>query len=100
MSVEEVKGGLCGHANTFEIFFNPQQHLCCMNHISKARCKRYGADKVQEVVNAYKLNTYEGKYDYCPPVWIQPLLYGWFPFSVVNQCMKVEKLVVDWWPNS
>lgn len=32
-------------------------------------------------------------YHYCPHPTVQPLLYGWFPFSMVPMCPKVEALL-------
>ncbi len=100
MEVEEVPAepNQCGGYPKYELFFSPQHPLCCMNHISKARCQRYGQGTVQQLVDQFHLSTYKNRYSYCPSPYIRPLLYGWFPFSLVDKCLKVERLLVDWWP--
>ena len=75
----------------FEHFIDPTvNNTNCMNHISKARCQRYGRAQIQSYVNIYNLNTYENKYPYCTSNYLQPLLYGWFPFRYIPYCPKLE----------
>lgn len=81
--------------NWFEWFANmSHSDIYCMNHISKARCNSYGRENIQKgLVNRFDLKTYEGKYLFCPHPLLQPLLYGWFPFSYLPSCPKMEMLL-------
>lgn len=66
--------------------------LTCMHHISKATCNNLGANKIQnQFINRFDLFTYDhNKYMYCPARYIQPVLYGWFPFNYLPFCPKIE----------
>lgn len=78
--------------NWYEKFLEPDNvTLHCMNHIPKARCLSYGRDSVQQFVDKFALRTYEGRYPYCTHAVLQPLLYGWFPFSYLPFCPKLEQ---------
>lgn len=78
----------------YEWFVDPtQDHILCMNHISKARCNNFGRNHIQQFVNHFDLETYEHKYPYCTSPILQPLLYGWFPFRYVPFCPKLETLL-------
>ena len=80
----------------FEAFFHGTDRVLCMNHIAKSRCKYHGRAAVQTFVNRFALDTYgQGKYFYCVHPILQPLMYGWFPFSSLfpNSCPKIDKLL-------
>ena len=79
----------------FERFFDSKnaESPACINHISKARCADEGRDTVQSFVDRFKLKSYYSKYKYCPHPSLQPLLYGWFPFSMVPFCPKIEAIL-------
>ncbi len=78
--------------NWFEKFLEPDNvTVHCMNHIPKARCISYGRDGVQQFVDRFALRTYGDKYPYCTHAALQPLLYGWFPFSYLPFCPKLEQ---------
>lgn len=95
--IKMVEGGdnLNYRPNWFEWFANMSHtDIYCMNHISKARCNSYGRVNIQKnLVNRFDLNTYEKKYMYCTHPILQPLLYGWFPFSYLPICPKMEMLL-------
>lgn len=85
-----------GHSfeNKFEKFLSlevPEDF--CINHISKARCSRYGRSNIQEYVDRYHLRTYAGGYQYCASAALQPLMYGWFPFGYLPFCPKLEAIL-------
>ncbi len=76
----------------YEKFLDPANAtLHCMNHISKARCAKYGRQAEQKFVDKFALRTYEGGHPYCTHQLLQPLLYGWFPFSYLPYCPKLEQ---------
>lgn len=95
--------------NWYEKFINPLNHtaLYCMNHIPKARCATYGREAIQSFVDRFDLRTYRStggsvskirsspsnsnNYPYCTHSILQPLLYGWFPFSYLPFCPKMEQ---------
>jgi hypothetical protein len=82
----------------YEKFFDPTLKDTCMLHVSKARCTTYGREGVQEVVDKFELKTYkrphaEGSYPYCSHPYLQPMLYGWFPFSWWPYCPKIETIL-------
>lgn len=97
------------YGDKFEKFFDPDLKGTCMLHISKARCSTYGRDSVQKVVERLDLASYHkspaslgsstansgGKayYPYCSHPYLQPVLYGWFPFSWLPFCPKVETIL-------
>lgn len=95
MPGELVKGNDHDHqVNWFEKFLEPDNAtIHCMNHIPKARCVRYGRDSIQKFVDRFSLRTYENKYYYCTHDILQPLLYGWFPFSYLPFCPKMEQFL-------
>jgi hypothetical protein len=88
----------------YEKFFDPALNNTCMLHISKARCTAFGRSVVQQAVDPFELRTYSRHpddiqvvdglpYSYCPHQWLQPLLYGWFPFSWFPTCPKIETML-------
>jgi hypothetical protein len=79
----------------FEWFANlSHTEIYCMNHISKARCNLYGRENIQkQLVDRFDLKTYDKKYLFCTHPVIQPFLYGWFPFSYLPTCPKMETLL-------
>lgn len=82
----------------YEKFVYPDEdNRYCLNHVSKVRCKQQGVKNVQRLVDRFKLRTYrhtsgEGRYLYCTHAMVQPLLYGWFPWSMFKSCPKVEQI--------
>lgn len=74
----------------FESFVSDKDELYCINHVSKTRCQDLGRDTVQAFVDRFQLESYYGKYKYCPDDRLLPFLYGWFPVSYVPFCPKVE----------
>ena len=62
----------------------------CINHISKAQCDIQGTGGIQQFVDRFQLRSYAGGYPYCPSRLLAPLLYGWFPFSYLPFCPKIE----------
>jgi hypothetical protein len=76
----------------FERFLDPHNTTVhCMNHISKARCLSFGREPIQRFVDRFALRTYDGGVPYCVHAVLQPLLYGWFPFSYLPFCPKMEQ---------
>lgn len=76
----------------YEKFIDSQKHLqpICMNHISKARCNAGGRQAMQGWIDQLKLRTYGPNQYYCVHPALTPLMYGWFPFSYIPYCPKVE----------
>lgn len=79
--------------------------IYCMNHISKARCDRYGRDEVRSFVDRFRLKTYQKNkhspdkdynyqsHHYCVHSSISSLQYGWFPFGYLPFCPKLETVL-------
>lgn len=62
----------------------------CINHISKARCERYGRKKFQRFVDQFHLKTYNPGEAYCASPWLKPFQYGWVPLGYLPGCPKLE----------
>jgi hypothetical protein len=87
---------LTANGDLFEDFFHGTDKVLCMNHIAKSQCKYHGRASVEAFVNRFALDTYEqGKYFYCVHPILQPLMYGWFPFSSLfpKSCPKIDKIL-------
>lgn len=67
------------------------EDLSCINHISKARCLKYGRNAVQAYVNRFRLRSYD-KALYCVDPLLHPLLYGPVPLNSLPGCIKVENI--------
>lgn len=96
MSPEKAAASSCWAPSFYEKFIEPKEmmnNVCCLNHIAKARCKKYGRQAIQRFVDMFDLKTYGGRYDYCVSPSLQHFLYGWFPLSYVPFCPKFETLL-------
>mmetsp|Transcript_13393 Transcript_13393/g.29604 ORF Transcript_13393/g.29604 Transcript_13393/m.29604 type:complete len:198 (+) Transcript_13393:2-595(+) len=89
-----------GGDGRYERFVDPVLHMTaqqgsedlnCILHMSKVRCGHHGRERIQGVVNRFRLNTFAPQhYRYCPNRLLEPLLYGWVPFSLLPGCPKIE----------
>lgn len=64
----------------------------CMNHISKARCERYGREGMERYVEQFRLRSHGTSY-YCTHPYLKSFQYGWFPLALLPGCPKLESLL-------